>query len=51
MLKWKVIVFIKEVRVLKRLSQLQSMTMNDLVNDTYLKLREAVIVFATENKE
>ena len=24
--------------------------MKDLVNDTYLKLREAVIVFATENK-
>ena len=26
------------------------MAMKDLVNDTYLKLREAVIVFATENK-
>ena len=26
------------------------MAMKDLVNDTYLRLREAVIVFATENK-
>merc|ERR550532_2391662 len=40
----------QEVRILRRLSQLQSMAMKDLVNDTYLKLREAVIVFATENK-
>jgi len=40
----------QEVRVLRRLSQLQSMAMKDLVNDTYLKLREAVIVFAAENK-
>eukprot|EP00091_Calanus_sinicus_P008634 TRINITY_DN20783_c0_g1_i1.p1 TRINITY_DN20783_c0_g1~~TRINITY_DN20783_c0_g1_i1.p1 ORF type:complete len:109 (-),score=12.24 TRINITY_DN20783_c0_g1_i1:55-381(-) len=39
----------QEVRVLRRLSQLQSMAMKDLVNDTYLKLREAVIVFAAEN--
>ena len=38
------------MRILRRLSQLQSMAMKDLVNDTYLKLREAVIVFATENK-
>ena len=35
---------------MRRLSQLQSMAMKDLVNDTYLRLREAVIVFATENK-
>ena len=71
----------QEVRVLRRLSQLQSMATKDLVNDTYLKvakcsitfiniissstniiissinnimygfqMREAVIVFATENK-
>jgi hypothetical protein len=36
----------QEVKVLKRLTQLQSMAMKDLVQDTYLKLREACIAFA-----
>ncbi|XP_040572827.1 uncharacterized protein [Lepeophtheirus salmonis] len=36
----------QEVRVLRRLTQLQSMAMKDLVQDTYLKLKEACIVFS-----
>ena len=36
----------QEVKVLRRLTQLQSMAMKDLVQDTYLKLREACITFA-----
>ena len=36
----------QEVKVLRRLTQLQSMAMKDLVQDTYLKLREACIAFA-----
>ena len=37
----------QEVRVLRRLTQLQSMAMKDLVQDTYIKLREACISFST----
>ena len=37
----------QEVKVLRRLTQLQSMAMKDLVQDTYLKLREACIAFST----
>ena len=36
----------QEVKVLRRLTQLQSMAMKDLVQDTYLKLREACIAFS-----
>ena len=36
---------------MRRLSQLQSMAMKDLVNDTYLKLREACINFASQNSQ
>ena len=36
-----------EVKILRRLTQLQSMAMKDLVQDTYLKLREACIAFST----
>ena len=32
---------LQEVRVLRRLSQLQNMAMADLVNDTYLKVSQA----------
>ncbi len=39
----------QEVRVLRRLTQLQSMAMKDLVQDTYLKLREACISFSSQN--
>ncbi len=39
----------QEVRVLRRLTQLQSMAMKDLVQDTYLKLREACISFSAQN--
>ena len=39
----------QEVRVLRRLTQLQSMAMKDLVQDTYIKLREACISFSTNN--
>ena len=39
----------QEVRVLRRLTQLQSMAMKDLVQDTYIKLREACISFSTTN--
>ena len=38
----------QEVRVLRRLTQLQSMAMKDLVQDTYLKLREACISFSSQ---
>jgi hypothetical protein len=37
----------QEVKVLRRLTQLQSMAMKDLVQDTYIKLREACISFST----
>ena len=37
----------QEVKILRRLTQLQSMAMKDLVQDTYLKLREACIAFST----
>ena len=40
----------QEVRVLRRLTQLQSMAMKDLVQDTYLKLREACISFSSQVK-
>jgi hypothetical protein len=36
-MKWFGLV-LQEVRVLRRLSQLQNMAMADLVNDTYLKV-------------
>ena len=39
----------QEVRVLRRLTQLQSMAMKDLVQDTYLKLKEACINFSSQN--
>eukprot|EP00094_Tigriopus_californicus_P014015 TCALIF_13571-PA protein Name:"Similar to CG32809 Coiled-coil domain-containing protein CG32809 (Drosophila melanogaster)" AED:0.27 eAED:0.38 QI:0/0/0/0.66/1/1/3/0/1219 len=39
----------QEVRVLRRLTQLQSMAMKDLVQDTYLKLREACVSFSSHN--
>eukprot|EP00095_Tigriopus_kingsejongensis_P010644 snap_masked-scaffold841_size89765-processed-gene-0.2 protein:Tk10644 transcript:snap_masked-scaffold841_size89765-processed-gene-0.2-mRNA-1 annotation:"PREDICTED: uncharacterized protein LOC411277 isoform X22" len=39
----------QEVRVLRRLTQLQSMAMKDLVQDTYLKLREACVSFSSQN--
>ena len=37
----------QEVKILRRLTQLQSMAMKDLVQDTYLKLCEACITFST----
>ena len=37
----------QEVKVLRRLTQLQSMAMKDLVQDTYIKLREACISYST----
>ena len=40
----------QEVKVLRRLTQLQSMAMKDLVQDTYLKLREACIAFSTSRQ-
>ena len=40
----------QEVKILRRLTQLQSMAMKDLVQDTYLKLREACISFSTSRQ-
>ena len=40
----------QEVKVLRRLTQLQSMAMKDLVQDTYLKLRDACISFSTSQQ-
>ena len=37
----------QEVKIIRRLTLLQSMAMKDLVQDTYLKLREACITFST----
>ncbi len=37
----------QEVKVLRRLTQLQSMAMKDLVQDTYIKLREACMSYST----